>query len=102
MHKHHRALGLANAPSGTAISGAAEIAKLKPVQPVTLLRPHAARRAARENEIPLRRIGMPEDMAGAIRFLLSADASYITGVNLLVDGGLGQTLMVSPSSASQG
>ena len=47
MHKHHRALGLATAPIGTTLAGAAEIAKLKPVQPVTLLRPHAARRAAR-------------------------------------------------------
>ncbi len=47
MHKHHRALGLAASPIGTAAYGAAEIAKLKPVQPVTLLRPHAARRAAR-------------------------------------------------------
>ena len=46
MHNHHRALGLANAPSGST-SSAAEIAKLRPVQPVTLLRPHAARRAAR-------------------------------------------------------
>lgn len=48
MHQHHCALGLASPLVGTAIaSGAAEIAKLKPVQPVTLLRPHAARRAAR-------------------------------------------------------
>jgi len=48
LHKHHRALGLASAPFGTTVvSGAAEIAKSKPVQPVTLLRPHAARRAAR-------------------------------------------------------
>ena len=45
MHKHHRALGLAAAPTGS--RGAAAIAKLRPVQPVTLLRPHAARRAAR-------------------------------------------------------
>ena len=45
MHKHHRALGLAAAPSGS--RGAAAIAKQRPVQPVTLLRPHAARRAAR-------------------------------------------------------
>ncbi len=45
MHSHHNALGLATAPTG-AVSGA-EIAKLNPVQPVTLLRPHAARRAAR-------------------------------------------------------
>ena len=45
MHKHHRALGLAAAPTG--IRSGADIAKLRPVQPVTLLRPHAARRAAR-------------------------------------------------------
>ena len=45
MLKHHRALGLAAAPSGS--RGAAAIAMQRPVQPVTLLRPHAARRAAR-------------------------------------------------------
>ena len=45
MHKHHSALGLAAAPSGT--RSGADIAKLRPVEPVTLLRPHAARRAAR-------------------------------------------------------
>ena len=44
MHKHHRALGLAAAPLGNVV---ADIAKSRPVQPVTLLRPHAARRAAR-------------------------------------------------------
>src|SRR3954453_8888311 len=45
LHKHHRALGLASAPTG--IRGGVDIAKLQPVQPVTLLRPHAAHRAAR-------------------------------------------------------
>jgi ornithine decarboxylase len=45
LHNHHRALGLATAPTGTACG--AEIARLHPVQPVTLIRPHAARRAAR-------------------------------------------------------
>ncbi len=45
MHKHHSALGLAVAPSTAA--SAVEIAKLAPERPVTLLRPHAARRAAR-------------------------------------------------------
>jgi ornithine decarboxylase len=45
LHKHHRALGLAAAPNGP-VTGA-EIARLRPVQPVTLIRPHAARRAAR-------------------------------------------------------
>ena len=45
MHKPHRALGLAAAPTGS--RGAVAIAKSRPVEPVTLLRPHAARRAAR-------------------------------------------------------
>ena len=45
MHKHHRALGLATAPTGT--RRGVDIAKTRPVQPVTLLRPQAARRAAR-------------------------------------------------------
>ena len=46
MHNQNRALGLAKAPSA-GIVNAVEIAKLRPVEPVTLLRPHAARRAAR-------------------------------------------------------
>jgi 3-oxoacyl-[acyl-carrier protein] reductase len=38
---------------------------------------------------PLGRLGNPEDVAGAVRFLCSDDASFITGAVLLVDGGLG-------------
>jgi|SRR5579862_9846642 len=38
--------------------------------------------------IPLGRIGQPEDIAKAIHFLASPDASYITGATLVVDGGL--------------
>ena len=38
---------------------------------------------------PLARIGAPEDVAGAVRFLCSDEASFITGEVLLVDGGLG-------------
>jgi len=45
LHKHHRPLGLASIPTGA--RGGVDIAKQNPVQPVTLLRPHAARRAAR-------------------------------------------------------
>ena len=45
MLKHHRALGLASTQTGS--RGAADIVKTRPVQPVTLLRPHAGRRAAR-------------------------------------------------------
>jgi 3-oxoacyl-[acyl-carrier protein] reductase len=38
---------------------------------------------------PLGRFGSPEDVAGAVRFLCSDEASFITGEVLLVDGGLG-------------
>ncbi len=38
---------------------------------------------------PLARLGQPEDVAGAVRFLCSDEASFITGEVLLVDGGLG-------------
>ena len=38
---------------------------------------------------PLGRFGTPEDVAGAVRFLCSEEAAFITGEVLLVDGGLG-------------
>lgn len=38
--------------------------------------------------VPIKRVGQPEDMANAAMFLLSDAASYITGVGLIVDGGL--------------
>ena len=45
--------------------------------------------AAMLQNTPLARLGEPEDVAGAVRFLCSDDASFITGDVLLVDGGLG-------------
>ena len=41
-------------------------------------------------QIPMKRFGQPEEVAGAVAFLASQDASYITGVEINVDGGLGQ------------
>jgi NAD(P)-dependent dehydrogenase (short-subunit alcohol dehydrogenase family) len=40
--------------------------------------------------VPMKRFGQPEEVAGAVAFLASQDASYITGVELNVDGGIGQ------------
>ncbi len=37
---------------------------------------------------PLKRLGAPEDVAGAVSFLLSDDASWVTGQTLVVDGGV--------------
>ena len=50
--------------------------------------PEEAREAMLSNT-PLGRLGEPEDIAGAVRFLCSDDASFITGEVMLVDGGLG-------------
>jgi 3-oxoacyl-[acyl-carrier protein] reductase len=46
-------------------------------------------RAAMLTNTPLGRLGEPGDVAGAVRFLCSDEASFITGEVLLVDGGLG-------------
>ena len=43
------------------------------------------------DSIPISRFGKPEDVANAVSFLISDDASYITGVTLNVDGGLFMT-----------
>ena len=45
-------------------------------------------RAHRLATIPLGRIGQPEDLVGAAVFLSSEDASWLTGVSLVTDGGL--------------
>ena len=40
-------------------------------------------------QTPLGRLGEPEDIASTVRFLLSDEASFVTGAVLSVDGGLG-------------
>lgn len=47
-----------------------------------------ASRRAREERIPMGRIGRPDEVAAAVAFLASADASYINGTVLVLDGGL--------------
>ena len=47
----------------------------------------------REDEVaqayPLKRLGVPDDISGAVAFLLSDDAAWVTGQVLVIDGGVG-------------
>jgi NAD(P)-dependent dehydrogenase (short-subunit alcohol dehydrogenase family) len=57
-----------------------------PINAATLVDPQ--QRATLMGEIPLARIGQPDDIANAVAWLASDEASYITGTTLFVDGGL--------------
>lgn len=47
-----------------------------------------ARRKARAAQVPLGRVGSPQDVAGAVSFLCGPDSAYVTGTVLHVNGGL--------------
>ncbi|KAA2253574.1 SDR family oxidoreductase [Solihabitans fulvus] len=55
----------------------------------SLYGPSAEERERRGSYLPLGRLGVPDDITGAISFLVSPDARYMTGQILYVDGGLG-------------
>lgn len=52
-------------------------------------------RAARSDRVPLGRLGTADDIASAVSFLLSDQAAYITGTELIVDGGVVQSAISS-------
>ena len=81
-----RTLGEAWARDGIRVNGIAP--GLVATKLTRITTEHPERLEATLKKIPLRRLGTPEEMAGAALFLASPLASYVLGQTLLVDGGL--------------
>jgi NAD(P)-dependent dehydrogenase (short-subunit alcohol dehydrogenase family) len=82
-----RTLALALAPHGIRVNAIAPGLIETPLSEAWL-RSRAGVREQTERRIPLRRLGTPEDCAGAAVFLCSDAAAYLTGEVVVVDGGL--------------
>jgi NAD(P)-dependent dehydrogenase (short-subunit alcohol dehydrogenase family) len=52
-------------------------------------------RKKREAMVPIQRIGKAEDIAKVVMFLLSEDSSYVHGENILVDGGVMNSVLAN-------
>ena len=48
--------------------------------------------AVKPADIPVGRLGTPEEFADVTAFLCSARASYVNGINMRVDGGVGRSI----------
>ncbi len=81
-----KTLGEAWARDGIRVNGIAP--GLVPTKLTAVTTGHPERLEGALRSIPLRRMGTPEDMAGAALFLASPLSAYITGQTLVVDGGL--------------
>jgi NAD(P)-dependent dehydrogenase (short-subunit alcohol dehydrogenase family) len=85
VHMITRALAVELAPHGIRVNSICPGVTETPLASYALGRPQ--QRASIERQVPLGRVGQPEDIAAAALFLASEDASYITGEALVVDGG---------------
>jgi NAD(P)-dependent dehydrogenase (short-subunit alcohol dehydrogenase family) len=65
----------------------------------TAAQPDAARRRL-ERHAPLSRLGETDEIAAAIAFLTSSEASYISGATLTIDGAMSSVLMLPPEDAA--
>lgn len=73
-----------------------------PVETALTLRDHTAEtRAAYNALVPLERYGTPQEIAAAVAFLASAEASYINGQTLFVDGGFTAAGMIARDVAAR-
>ena len=81
-----RNLAVELGPLGITVNNIAPGAIATPIN--TALLHDKAKLDALLNNIPLGRLGSPEDVAGMVAFLASEDASYVTGATFLIDGGL--------------
>lgn len=81
-----RNMAIELAPLGITVNNVAPGAIRTPINDDLLKQPDKL--AALRAQIPLGRMGEPRDVAGAVAFLASPDAAYITGATLVVDGGL--------------
>jgi NAD(P)-dependent dehydrogenase (short-subunit alcohol dehydrogenase family) len=81
-----RALAIELAPSGVTVNAVIPGFIRKDAGTHAAFTP--AQAAAQTGRIPLGRLGLPEDVAAAVAFLVSPGAAYITGQALHVDGGL--------------
>ena len=87
--------GMANLTKTLALEYAARGIRVNAIAPGATVTPinqdwidHPEKRAVVESHIPMSRAGTTEEIAAAVAFLASDDASYMTGQTLFIDGGL--------------
>ena len=81
-----RNIAIELAPLGITVNNVAPGAIETPINRALLNNPQLL--ATLKENIPLARLGQPEDVSGVFAFLASSDADYITGATIFVDGGL--------------
>jgi glucose 1-dehydrogenase len=81
-----RNLAIELAPNGITVNNIAPGAIETPINTALLNDPQKLKSLI--DNIPLARLGKPQDVAGAAAFLASEDGNYITGATIFVDGGL--------------